>query len=89
MPPFSVSLRFMPSTYQRNFSLLLFLGISATWPPLSDWISSTVYVDTIPGLRQETVRRRVFQTRQLRYSYTPSQPFPLFIYLPALTSLTP
>ena len=34
-------------------------------------------------------RRRVFQTPQLRYSYTSSQPFPLFIYLPALTSLTP
>ena len=77
----------MLSTYQGYFSLLSFLGISATRPPLSDWISSTVqYMST---RYQVYGRRRVFQTPQLRYSYTPLQPFPLFIYLPALTSLTP
>ena len=62
----------MPSTYQRYFSLLSYLGISATWPPLSDWISSKVYVDTIPDLRQEACVPNAAVSIFLR----PFKPFP-------------
>jgi hypothetical protein len=67
----------MPSTYQHYFSLLSFLGISVTWPPLLDWISSAVRRD---DTRFTLSRRRVFQT-QHQYSYTPSQLSRLFTYL--------
>ena len=67
----------MSSTYHGIFLALVVSGYQCY---LSDWVSSIRRDDT----RFTLSRRHVFQT-QLRYSYTPSRRFPLFIYLLAPT----